>query len=132
MTGHHMTCADHQRTINRFIDHEFRAVECAELFAHLGTCAECRGFLDALMKLNAELDRIQIAAELEKAPSMQPRPFVDRNAVRGVVKQRSFRSRVSTLALLVIVTFFIGILLSIDITMQRSPDPHPQELVQPR
>lgn len=127
-----MTCADHQRTINRFIDHEIKATECAELFEHLGICAQCRELFDALMNLSAELDGIQIAAELEKPPSTQSRSFGDRSAIRGEAKQKSFRSRVSTLALLVMVTFFIGILLSIDITMQRSPDPHPQELVQPR
>ena len=127
-----MNCNDYQHWINRFTDHEARATESAELFEHLGKCAECRGFLDALMKLNAELDRVQTVAELENDMSTEHRAFGDRRAVRGVTKQTSLRSRVSTFALLIIVTLFIGTLLSVDVRMQRTPEPVPQELAQPR
>ncbi|MCX6132779.1 MAG: hypothetical protein NTU47_03100 [Ignavibacteriales bacterium] len=62
-----MTCADHQRTINRLIDHEVKATDCGELFEHLGTCSECRVFYDSLLILEAELEKIQSAVD-EKSP----------------------------------------------------------------
>lgn len=126
-----MTCADHQRTINRLIDHEVKATDCGELFEHLGTCVECRGFLDALMKLNAELDRVQTVAESETTISTQYRAFGGRCAVRAATRHGSLRTRISTFALLFVITLFIGILLSVDVRMQGTPEPVPQELAQP-
>ncbi len=51
-----MTCADYQRTINRFIDHEVKATECAELFEHLGKCAEFCGTAQANMRLQVVVE----------------------------------------------------------------------------
>jgi len=127
-----MTCADHQQTINRFIDREVKATESAELFDHLGACVECRGFFDALMNLNAELDRVQTGAESETTISTRHRAFGDRRAVRGATRHGSLRSRISTFALLIVITLFIGILLSVDAGMQGAPEPVQQELAQPR
>jgi len=127
-----MNCNDYQRWISRFIDQETSATDSSELFEHLGKCAECRGFLDALMKLNAELDRVQTVAESETTISTQHRAFGDRRTVRGVAKHGTLRSRISTFALLIMVTLFIGILLTVDVRMQRTPEPVPQGLAQPR
>jgi predicted anti-sigma-YlaC factor YlaD len=126
-----MNCNDYQRWINRIVDHEARATESTELFEHLGKCAECCGFLDALMKLNAELERIQTVAESEKDMSTEHRAFGDRRAVRCAAKHGTLRSRILTFALLIMVTLFIGTLLSVDVRLQRTPEPVPQEMAQP-
>jgi hypothetical protein len=61
----------------------------------------------------------------------QSRRANDREPVQQLRQRRSLRSRISTFALLIMVTLFIGLLFSVNISMQRPPEPIPQGLVQP-
>ena len=127
-----MNCVEYQQRISRLVDLEVKATASTELFEHLGTCAQCREFFDAMMKLTTELDNIDVPRELYEEASIQ-RPFVDaRPSFARFDQPRSLRSRISTFALLVMVTLFIGLLFSVNINAQKPQEPIPQELVQPR
>lgn len=117
--------------ISRLVDLELKAAASAELFEHLGTCAECREFLDTMMKLTAELDKIGMPQDLSEEAGKHP-DVGDRRSARRLSQHRSLRSRISTFALLIMVTLFIGLLFSVNISAQRQPEPIPQEMVQPR
>jgi predicted anti-sigma-YlaC factor YlaD len=126
-----MNCRDYQQMISRLVDLEVKATASAALFEHLGKCAECREFLDTMMKLTAELDKAAMPQELSEEASK--RPYVaDRRPAPRMAQRRSLRSRISDFALLIIVTLFIGLLFSVNINAQRPPEPIPQDLVQPR
>jgi predicted anti-sigma-YlaC factor YlaD len=125
-----MNCRDYQQMISRLVDLELRAAASAELFEHLGRCAECREFLDTMMKLTAELDKIGMPLEFTEAVGGNKRLYVgDRPSALRLGQPRSLRSRLSTFALLIMLTLFIGLLFSVDISAQRSQEPIPQELV---
>jgi predicted anti-sigma-YlaC factor YlaD len=127
-----MNCADYQQMISRLVDLELKAAASAELFEHLGKCAECREFLDTMMKLTAELDKVGTPPELSEATGNQ-HPYVGASApVPRIGRHRSLRSRISTFALLIMLTLFIGLLFSVNISAQRQPEPIPQEMFQPR
>jgi predicted anti-sigma-YlaC factor YlaD len=127
-----MNCAEYERIISKLVDLEVKATTSGELFEHLGTCARCREFFDLVMKVNAELDNIGTPIELSEAASSR-RPYVGVHAsIPRFGQQRSLRSRISTYAMIVLLTFFIGLLFSVNINAQRQPEPIPQEMVQPR
>ena len=118
--------------ISRLVDLELKASASAELFEHLGKCAQCREFLDTTMKLTAELDKIGMPPELVEAAGNQ-RPYVGaRTSVPGFSQHRSLRSRISTFALLLMVTLFIGLLFSVNIEKSSQAEQIPQGQVQPR
>jgi anti-sigma factor RsiW len=126
-----MNCRDYQQMISRFVDQELKATAGAELFEHLGTCAQCREFLESTLKLTAELEKIEMPPELAEAVGNQ-RPYVGaRTSVPGFGQHRSLRSRISTFALLIMVTLFIGLLFSVNIDKPSQAEPIPQALAQP-
>ena len=126
-----MNCVEYQQTISRLVDLELKAATSAELFEHLGKCAECREFLDTMMKLTAELDKIGMPQELSEEASK--RAYVaDRKSAPRRAQRRSFRARISTFALLIMLTLFIGLLFSVNIDKPSQAEPIPLELVQPR
>jgi predicted anti-sigma-YlaC factor YlaD len=55
-----MNCRDYQQMINKFLDLELKAAASGELFEHLGKCAQCREFLDTMIRLAAELDKVRM------------------------------------------------------------------------
>jgi anti-sigma factor RsiW len=128
MTEHHMTCADHQRTINRFIDHEIKATECAELFEHLGTCGECRWFYDSIIALGAELDKVHppIDETVETAwrPSRQP--------VYRITDEKRIAPRPSTLAFVIVVMLVVSLLFSVSVTIEKPAQTTPTAEVSQR
>ncbi|MGH2568969.1 MAG: anti-sigma factor family protein [Bacteroidota bacterium] len=50
-----MTHDEYQEQISRLIDGELGEHEQPLLFAHLGTCSECRGFLNATLALRSSM-----------------------------------------------------------------------------
>jgi predicted anti-sigma-YlaC factor YlaD len=119
MKEQHMTCADHQRTINKLIDHEAKATECAELFEHLGTCAECRRFCDTIITLGAELDKVHSSiGELTEA-SWQPSVAASRQPVYRITDQKRIAPRPSTLAFVIVVMFVVSLLFSVNVTIEK-------------
>jgi predicted anti-sigma-YlaC factor YlaD len=127
-----MNCGDYQHMISRLVDLDLKATASSELFVHLGKCAQCREFLDTTMKLNAELDKIGVMPELLEGANYQ-QPFVVASmSVPRFGQHRSLGSRISTFALLLMVTLFIGLLFSVNIDKPSQTEPIPQELAQPR
>ena len=126
-----MNCVDYQQMINRLIDHELKATASAKLFEHLGKCAECREFLDTMMKLTAKLDKVEMPPELSEEASRLVY-VADRKSAPRIAQRRSFRARISTFALLIMLTLFIGLLFSVNIDKPSQAEPIPLELVQPR
>ncbi|MBF8295935.1 MAG: hypothetical protein HW389_2480 [Bacteroidetes bacterium] len=114
-----MTCADHQRTINRFIDHESKATECAELFEHLGKCAECRRFYDTITMLGGELEKIHSSIdEIAEAP-WQPSVAASRQPVYRITDQKRIAPRPSTLAFVIVLMFVVSLLFSVNVTIEK-------------
>jgi predicted anti-sigma-YlaC factor YlaD len=74
-----MNCVEYQRMISRLVDLEVKATASAELFDHLGKCADCRAFFETLTKLNIELEKAQLLTELTETPDnvwSQTKPVV--------------------------------------------------------
>jgi predicted anti-sigma-YlaC factor YlaD len=114
-----MTCADHQRTINRFIDQEIKATESAELFEHLGKCPECRRFYDSIITLAAQLERVQLSIdEISEAP-WQPGVAASRMPVHHITGQKRIAPRPSTLAFVIVVMFVVSFLFSVSVTIEK-------------
>jgi predicted anti-sigma-YlaC factor YlaD len=68
-----MNCVEYQRTISRFVDLEVKATASADLFEHLGKCADCRQWFDTLLRLNVECDKIQLTFESENESNIPPK-----------------------------------------------------------
>ncbi|MDP2885928.1 MAG: zf-HC2 domain-containing protein [Ignavibacteria bacterium] len=114
-----MNCSDHQRTINRFIDHEIKATECAELFEHLGTCAECRRFYDTITMLGGELEKIHSSIdEIAEAP-WQPSVAASGEHMYRITDQKRIVPRPSTLAFVIVVMFVVSLLFSVNVTIEK-------------
>jgi predicted anti-sigma-YlaC factor YlaD len=116
MKEHHMTCADHQRSINRFIDREVKATGCTELFEHLGQCEECRRFFDSILTLGAELEKIQsltteMPVPLGLASVRQPN--------YQVADQRTIAPRPSSILLAIVVMLVVTLLFSVDVSIEK-------------
>jgi len=105
-----MSCADHQKTINRLIDHEIKAGECAELFAHLGICAECRGFYETILTLDAALDNVHPVTD-EMPAFRQPRDLI--------TNQKSIAPRPSSLLFAIVVMLVVTLLFSVDVRIEK-------------
>jgi predicted anti-sigma-YlaC factor YlaD len=117
--GAHMTCADHQKIINCLIDHEIKATDCAELFEHLGTCAECRRFYDTILTLGTELDKIPpFMDEMTEAP-VQPGLAASRRPEYRVADQRRIAPRPSSLVFAIVVMLVVTLLFSIDVKIEK-------------
>jgi predicted anti-sigma-YlaC factor YlaD len=127
-----MNCSENQRMISRFVDLEVKATASGDLFEHLGKCAQCREFLEGTMTLIAELDKAGMPPELSEVAGNEREHLGARVSVPRYGQHRSLRSRISTFALLIMLTLFIGVLFSVNISAQRPQEPVPQELVQPR
>jgi predicted anti-sigma-YlaC factor YlaD len=50
-----MNCEQYQEYISQFIDGELDSTSESNLFQHLGSCNECRGFLKETLSLHSEL-----------------------------------------------------------------------------
>jgi predicted anti-sigma-YlaC factor YlaD len=114
-----MTCADHQRTINRFIDHEIKATECAELFRHLGACVECRRFYDTILSLGAELDKVHLTIDGMPAIPWQPSAAASRQPGYLITDQKRIAPRSSSLVFAVVVILLVTLLFSINVTIEK-------------
>ena len=69
-----MTCDERQEQLSRMVDGEPAAAEPGGLFGHLETCAECRAFLDALMRVRGAVreDRARLLREAEAVLPADP------------------------------------------------------------
>ena len=116
-----MNCEEYQRMINRFIDHEMKAIECTELFEHLATCEPCRQFYDAMIALGAELDKVHVSADEPVAASWRP----DRQSTLKFTDQTRVAPRPSTLAFIIVAVFLVGLLFSVNVTIEKPAPPTP-------
>lgn len=58
-----MKCEEYQGWISQYLDRELDDTTSRELFLHLGTCPDCRGFLHSLLLLRDSMRReIAVAA----------------------------------------------------------------------
>jgi predicted anti-sigma-YlaC factor YlaD len=114
-----MNCSDHQRIINRFIDHEVRAAECAELFEHLGACGECRQFYDSIITLSVELDKVHPSIdEMAGAPWQQGVAAI-RQSMSRIPDQKGIAPRPSTLAFVIVVMLVVSLLFSVNVAIEK-------------
>ena len=135
-----MNCNDYQRMINKFIDSDMRATESADLFRHLGGCAQCREFMDTLMKLNMQLDKVFRHDESDSVPGERQRFPAGRRSfsnlsLRLKAPQNSTTSRIhlrsSTATLILLSLFLIGVLFSMRIEVKPPTDLVPATTVTP-
>ncbi len=85
-----MTCIEVQQQISAFVDGQMDSGEEAGVFGHLGSCAECCGFLQASIRLRGMITRIatpQISRGLDTR--VLTIPLKTRTAARG--RKRNIR-----------------------------------------
>jgi predicted anti-sigma-YlaC factor YlaD len=116
----------YQQLVSEFIDREIRAADEEELFAHLNSCGECREFLKAACRMQADM------AATKPQSHGRASYAVDRHPVRHQFRQSKRRSSISTVVLLVMVTLIVGMLFSANVTVQRSPETSTEEVAQPK
>jgi predicted anti-sigma-YlaC factor YlaD len=117
-----MNCVDYQRTISRLVDLEVKAAASADLFEHLGKCAECRGFLDTLTKLNMELDKSQLLTELTETPDnawSQTKPVVKSIPTTYVSAFVRYRISVPAPIALAVTVALLAIVLLVNVPLER-------------
>jgi predicted anti-sigma-YlaC factor YlaD len=134
-----MNCDEYQQQVSKLLDNAHEKGKAADVFSHLGVCESCREFFESTMQIRLAMrsagplpmSEAMDVELLQKAP-FENRRIRDRGAIQRLGQHRSLRSRISTFALLIMVTLFIGLLFSVNISAQGPPEPIPQELVQPR
>lgn len=134
-----MNCEEYQLQVSKLLDNALEKSKTPELFSHLGGCDRCREFFESTMHIRLAMrsaESLPMSAAMDtkvlQFAVIQSGRAHDRGAVQRLGQHPSLRSRISTFALLIMVTLFIGLLFSVNISAQRPPEPIPQELVQPR
>ncbi|MBM4160654.1 MAG: hypothetical protein FJ217_06105 [Ignavibacteria bacterium] len=114
-----MACENYQEQVSRLIDNELGEHESPTLFGHLGTCAECRRFLHAMLKLRSGLQGqspILAPADLDEkvlgAAPTRRRFAPDRSAVRSFLWKRRISLPVPVAAVVVVLLMLCSILIS--------------------
>lgn len=116
-----MSCAEHQRMISRFVDHEIKATGCAELFEHLGACGGCRQFYDTIITLSAEMDKVHLPMDETSMASWRS----TRQPMPHITDQARIAPRASTLAFIIMAVFLVGLLFSVNVTIEKPAPPTP-------
>ncbi len=116
-----MNCAEYQRMINRFTDHEAKANECAELFAHLGTCGGCRQFYDTIIMLGAEMDKVHLPIDETSMASWRS----SRQPTSHMIDTARIAPRPSSLAFIIVVLLVVSLLFSVNVTIEKPAQPTP-------
>lgn len=134
-----MSCEEYQQQVSKLLDNALEKSKAPEVFGHLGGCERCRDFFESTMHIRLAM---RSAGSLPMSTAMDAKVLQfavaqsggadDRGPVQRLGQHRSLRSRISTLALLIMVTLFIGLLFSVNIDKPSQAEPVPQELVQPR
>jgi predicted anti-sigma-YlaC factor YlaD len=134
-----MNCEEYQQLVSKLLDNALEKENMADVFSHLGTCERCREFFGSTMHLRQAMrgatpltTSATMDADLLRRAMVQSRQAPDREPVHGSTHHRSLRSRLSTFALLIMVTLFIGLLFSVNIEKPNQAESIPQELAQPR
>ena len=71
-----MTCEEYQLQISQYVDNELGDRDAGVLFAHLGSCATCRGFLQSVLQLRSAIqDDILKESESWEYPPEQASVF---------------------------------------------------------
>ena len=134
-----MNCEEYQQLVSKLLDNALEKEKRAAVFSHLGICEKCREFFESAMQIRRAM---QSAAPLPMSAVMdadvlqlamaQSRQAPDREPVQRLSQHRPLRSRISTFALLLMVTLFIGLLFSVNIEKPSQAEQIPQGQVQPR
>jgi anti-sigma factor RsiW len=126
-----MSHVQFEELVSLFIDRELDAKSEQELFAHLGSCEECRGFLKASMMLQGDIKSTKpgIPASMGDAR----RGFApDHRAVHGSRLQTTTRQPVTTFVLLMLITLVVGFLFSARVEVRRTSGFDHDEMTQQR
>lgn len=91
-----MTCNEYQEWISAYVDNELDEEKAAVLFAHLGSCAECRGFFRESLELRSLL-LDDLLKERERLEEVSRQPSMTAQLALPIV------------ALLVVLFLFLGI-----------------------
>jgi predicted anti-sigma-YlaC factor YlaD len=65
-------CEEYQEIVSAYVDGESTSEETAEVFFHLGTCAECRTFMTSLLRLESFLQANEEIALGKAVPVHMP------------------------------------------------------------
>lgn len=91
-----MTCNEYQEWISSYVDNELDEDKAGPLFAHLGACAECRGFFRGALELRSLL-LDDLLKERERLEEVSRQPALTTQLALPIV------------ALLVVLFLFLGI-----------------------
>lgn len=110
----------YQELTSQFIDRELGPEGEAELFGHLGTCAECREFLKESVRLQADLAMGKFKAVMSKQVG-RSQPYAPDRPVLASVSNQAKYARVRTAVLLVMIVLIAGLFWSTTLPRQ-NPD----------
>jgi hypothetical protein len=114
-----MSHVQFEELVSLFIDREIGVEQEQELFAHLASCEECRGFLKASMMLQGDIKSTKpgIPASMGGARSgFAP----DDRPVQGARLQSTTRQPVTTFVLLMLITLVVSFLFSARVEVRRT------------
>jgi predicted anti-sigma-YlaC factor YlaD len=115
-----MNCVDYQKLISRVVDLEVKATASGALFEHLGKCAQCREWLDTLLRMNVEYEKIQLTFETENEIRISLKPEM------AAIPPLDQRFRQTRFAKMRAVMFFAALILVIGFvwsaTLPNQPD----------
>jgi predicted anti-sigma-YlaC factor YlaD len=117
-----MNCVEYQRLISKFVDFELKAKASAELFEHLGKCAQCREFFETLLKLNTELEKAQLLTELSETPNnagSQAKPVVKSIPARYVSAFVRYRISVPAPVAMVVTLALLALVFLVNVPLER-------------
>ena len=111
-----MNCEQYQEQVSQFMDGELPPITENELFAHLGTCEICRGFLKNVISLRNTMtldQQIAVPASLDRRLLERHFPITkkaeDQTFIRRIkVNKYSFRA----IGLAIILSTFTAVLIS--------------------
>jgi predicted anti-sigma-YlaC factor YlaD len=115
-----------QELVSLFIDRELEAGREQELFGHLESCGECRGFLRESVRLQADLMASKMSVTVQKRVAGVPAYASDRAALAAANKQTKYAG-VRTFALLALVVLLAGMFWSTTLPSQTDDNPKVQQ-----
>jgi predicted anti-sigma-YlaC factor YlaD len=123
-----MICGEYQQQISKLLDNALEKSETAQLFAHLGGCAECRQFFELTLRIRRAIlagPRVTLPEKLSEPPvrtSVAAASYASDRHLASEGRPRRALAGIRTGALLVLLTLIAGLFWSTAIST-RSEQP---------
>ncbi len=113
-----MTCEHFQEQISELIDNELACEAEPELFSHLGTCTDCRGYFAAVLKLRSSLvmDALNDSQQIKRLKEASIHPLIHSSAVNRPAVHSFAKRKLSIPFAALIAVFVLTVAASIGVS----------------